>query len=418
MGTDKSVSLGFLPNVFVDVKQFGAMGDGITDDTTSIQDAISSIAATGGTLVFPVGTYKITSEITQTFPNDVNFKMLGYGAIIDGSTSSGTYLFTLQGQQSTSSLLSASPNKMDTSISTTTSIGAVANDFIMLQSTDLWCPARTYYYKGELCQVLSTSGSTYNLGSQLFDGYTASTTTAYKLIMPTIEIEGMEFVRNGNNLGLNIQYATNVSVLNCKIHGARYAALQLTLCYGGLIQNNQIYDSWYSGTGTSYGVVVASCQFVKVVNNTISEARHCITTGGTIPSRSHIYIGNSCLMHPSQGQNWAIDCHGNTELITIEGNYANGVVCSGRSVIIVGNTLVGVNPTPSGSSNVAIINIGAEGDIDYIEVRDNSLTSDYIYTVTSGILFSPQRANGNYGNIIVSNNRIKCAKSGLVTFQS
>ena len=403
----------FLSNVdILTVKDFGAIGDGITDDTAAIQEAISYFENIGGVLIFPVGTYKVTSEITQTFSNNVNFKMIGYGAIIDGSTSNGTNLFTLQGQQSTSSLLSASPNKMDTSISTTTSIGAVANDFIMLQSTDLWCPARPYYYKGELCQVLSTSGTTYNLGSQLFDGYAASTTTAYKLIMPTIEIEGMEFVRNSNLNGINIQYATNVSILNCKIHGARYTALSLTFCYGGLVQNNQIYDCWNSTSGTSYGVSVASCQFVKVANNTLSEARHCITTGGTIPSRSHIYIGNSCLEHPSQGQSWAIDTHGNTEFITIEGNYANGTVISGRSATIIGNTFIGILPTSS-SSIVGTIVLGPEDDIDNIEIRDNSVTSDYSFTNASGIVLSVAKANGNYNNIIISNNRIKVSKSAI-----
>lgn len=397
---------------FISVKDFGAVGDGTTDDTAAIQAGVTFLSTTGGTLFFPVGTYKVTSEITQTYSSAVNFKMIGYGAIIDASTSSGTNLFTLQGQQSTSSLLSASPNKMDTSISTTTSIGANANDFIMLQSTDLWCPARSYYYKGELCQVISVSGTTYNLGSQLFDGYTASTTTAYKLIMPTIEIEGMEFVRNGNLIGINIQYATNVSILNCKIHGARYTALQLFYCYGGLIQNNEIYDCFYIGTGLSYGVSIASCQFVKVANNTLSEARHCITTGGTIPSRSHIYIGNSCLMHPSELQNWAIDTHGNTEFITIEGNYSNGVVISGRSAIIIGNTFIGVPPNPS-SSAVGTIVIGPEGDIDNIEIRNNSITSDYSFTYSSGIVFTAAKSNGFFDNILISDNKIKVSKSAI-----
>jgi hypothetical protein len=45
----------------VSVKDFGALGDGVTDDTAALQDAIDSVHATGGgTIFFPTGTYMIT----------------------------------------------------------------------------------------------------------------------------------------------------------------------------------------------------------------------------------------------------------------------------------------------------------------------------------------------------------------------
>lgn len=43
----------------VSVKDFGAVGDGVTDDTAAIQAAIDSLAPLGGVLVFPVGTYLV-----------------------------------------------------------------------------------------------------------------------------------------------------------------------------------------------------------------------------------------------------------------------------------------------------------------------------------------------------------------------
>lgn len=45
------------------VKDFGAIGDGSTDDTTSIATAIASISATGGIVYFPAGVY-LTGRIT------------------------------------------------------------------------------------------------------------------------------------------------------------------------------------------------------------------------------------------------------------------------------------------------------------------------------------------------------------------
>jgi hypothetical protein len=52
-------------NGFVSVKDFGAVGDGTTDDTQSIRNALLYIGAkTGGTLYFPVGRYKVTQTLT------------------------------------------------------------------------------------------------------------------------------------------------------------------------------------------------------------------------------------------------------------------------------------------------------------------------------------------------------------------
>jgi len=48
-----------------DVTTYGALGDGIADDTTKIQAAINAAStAGGGTVMFPGGTYKITAVIT------------------------------------------------------------------------------------------------------------------------------------------------------------------------------------------------------------------------------------------------------------------------------------------------------------------------------------------------------------------
>jgi polygalacturonase len=57
-------------NDFVSVKDFGAVGNGTTDDTASIQAAIDFCQATGRSLFFPAPTvsqyYLVTSELTIT----------------------------------------------------------------------------------------------------------------------------------------------------------------------------------------------------------------------------------------------------------------------------------------------------------------------------------------------------------------
>lgn len=49
---------------YVDVRWFGASGDGVTDDTGAFEDAIASAADGIGTVLVPAGRYRITSTIT------------------------------------------------------------------------------------------------------------------------------------------------------------------------------------------------------------------------------------------------------------------------------------------------------------------------------------------------------------------
>src|SRR2546421_7764397 len=51
---------------WIDVRNYGAVGDGSTDDTSAIQSAITAAIAIGGTVYVPHGTYKITSTLTLT----------------------------------------------------------------------------------------------------------------------------------------------------------------------------------------------------------------------------------------------------------------------------------------------------------------------------------------------------------------
>jgi len=54
---------------FVSVKDFGAIGDGVTDDTVAIQAAVDSFGSNGGTVFFPSGQYSISSTIAITKDN-------------------------------------------------------------------------------------------------------------------------------------------------------------------------------------------------------------------------------------------------------------------------------------------------------------------------------------------------------------
>lgn len=75
-----------------DVKQFGAVGDGVSDDTGKIQGAIQAAqTAGGGTVFFPIGDYKVSSTLNITGSN-VQIVGSGHGSKIFLDKSSGTVI--------------------------------------------------------------------------------------------------------------------------------------------------------------------------------------------------------------------------------------------------------------------------------------------------------------------------------------
>jgi polygalacturonase len=100
----------------VSVKDTGAKGDGVTNDTAAIQAAIDKVAGTGGTVVVPPGTYMIDAlsslklKSNMTFKGTVGTSILqvitngseSYSTItIQNATNVNVYGITLEGDRAT-----------------------------------------------------------------------------------------------------------------------------------------------------------------------------------------------------------------------------------------------------------------------------------------------------------------------------
>lgn len=71
-----------ITEIQVSVKNYGAVGDGVTDDTAAIQATITKVAALGGGIVyFPPGTYLVSNALSITARN-VNLVGAGQATII------------------------------------------------------------------------------------------------------------------------------------------------------------------------------------------------------------------------------------------------------------------------------------------------------------------------------------------------
>jgi nitrous oxidase accessory protein NosD len=80
-----------VPDQF-NVVAFGAVGDGTTDDTAAIQAAVNALPATGGIVVAPRGSYKLTGTVTISGKADV---VLDFGEATITQTAALTPVLTL-----------------------------------------------------------------------------------------------------------------------------------------------------------------------------------------------------------------------------------------------------------------------------------------------------------------------------------
>ena len=87
---------------FVSVKDFGAVGDGVTDDTAAIQAAID--AASGAAVWFPLGAYLITDTVENTTATEIHLLSEGKAVIDAGGNVSNVAMFRLGGNGTTTHL--------------------------------------------------------------------------------------------------------------------------------------------------------------------------------------------------------------------------------------------------------------------------------------------------------------------------
>lgn len=93
---EASISGSSLSRPYADVRAYGAVGDGSTDDTSAIQAAVDGLPTStpnGGTVLFPAGTYLVSSAITTGSLSNIHFRGMGTGATIIRANSAAIDVF-------------------------------------------------------------------------------------------------------------------------------------------------------------------------------------------------------------------------------------------------------------------------------------------------------------------------------------
>lgn len=186
---------------YVSVKDFGAVGDGVTDDTDAIQNALDI----GGQIFFPTGTYK-----TNVLSVDIaNTTLTGNGIGI-------------------TILEFASVGINENAIS-------VNADNVIIDGITFVGPTSAAFLAGENC--IQTNGT-------------------FAAQRNNLTVKNCE-IYNFGSYGINAEYTNNVNIYDNYIHDVGYGGVFFRSCITGWIQNNRISNITPGSSSNMYGITLS-----------------------------------------------------------------------------------------------------------------------------------------------------------------
>ena len=257
-----------------DVTEYGAKGDGTTDDTTAIANAYAALAAQGrGELYFPPGSYVLSRLLVSA--NDVSIRCAPGAVFIRSATGvSGQGMLDVRGAQTgTTTVLSATAQLGAMSLSVSSSAGFTAGDYVEIESAAAISGQSPYLY--ETNRIASTGAGVISLNYPVRNTYNTSgpTTVAIRKVTPVVgfELQGGQFIGPGGTIGDGVRLKwclhpsiRGVQVSNCGDHG-----IVLERCFGGTIQRSRV--TGLSDSVASWGVSLLSCENVLVLGCQVAD---------------------------------------------------------------------------------------------------------------------------------------------------
>lgn len=338
------------------VKDFGAVGDGVTDDAAAIQAALDSGYTT---IVFPPGTYLCGTALSKTMVGGT-LNLIGQGNTTIFSTVPDPSVFlTIQGTISAGSALSADVAAGDRTITTNESVAV--GDLIRIRSSDPWIPHRTgNYKKAEFCRVAGVSGTTITLEWPLYDSYTAATTNVFKVNAPKLSIDNIQFLREkatslGTSLeGLNLRYIQTSRFNRVVVKNFTQTNFEIWDSFDIVVNQCETYGDFFVGEGQGYGLLNNSCQNFNVYGGIYVAGRHGTVTGGSNVTRNYVVDGATIAADGST----AYDVHEGQADFTVQNCDIRGALQSQgclNGVIKDNRILGGCNVTISKSGGSVLI---------------------------------------------------------------
>ncbi|NNL50940.1 MAG: right-handed parallel beta-helix repeat-containing protein [Woeseiaceae bacterium] len=374
------------------VRQFGAVGDGLTDDSAAIQAAVNASLH----VYFPAGNYLVRKKIDLRS---------GSSLVGDGTamlrTDGTSYILSAVGRIGARRPLRKDARHGDKQILAAASTGRQyqgAGGFL-LQSEEIPLGHPTHR-AGELGVVSSVNRDEVGVSGLVLADYLLADNA---MAAPVTFVEGVSirglrlsndnYAKNPSKVTsalIYLEFVKDFRVCDSSLQRNNSAGISAFNCVNGVISQNSIGQLRDGGRGIlGYGVQIGfSSQNITVSGNTISECRHAVTTGtGTKSSRTPNHgvsraltiVGNSI----SNCTNAGLDTHEDSDGVTITGNsiiacdpvgiharsyrssISNNTITSctrmgirisktAKDTVVSGNMISGIRRGPSGGDGISI----------------------------------------------------------------
>lgn len=382
---------------FVTPEMFGAVGDGVTDDTEAVQAAIN----TGRKVLFSNKTYLIT-PITIAKSSDLLGED-GAKIVTAQHTNALTFLPALKNRLYMAEDYDHLDYTSDSGVSRIklTSLGNVAvGDLVYVYATNQsYIQARQYYYKG--CTALVTdvdteSNSIYINFAMPFDIEADGTVVdVYKPL--NVRIQNIDFESSldleaiTGSAGVRIWYSAFCGISKCNFYGFT-SELILYNCVMSNIEDCSFAYAKPDNTlhWDGYGIMIASCNVTTIKRVTATCGQHAISTGGNTPVFGTVI--QDCRLF-SECTTYAIGLHDNDHDCVVERSVVGGMWGCGNL------TAQDVRMVPNANGGVVLLT-GNPGDT-RTNVRFKNVDFGSLYIDLNAY---PQGAltaySNDYGNII------------------
>lgn len=287
-------SEGGLTGVVINVKKYGAKGDGVADDLAAINAAYADCPV-GGTLYFPGGVYNISAGLV--FQKTVHLKGCGASSVINlTSATANVKAIEYINYGHPVQTVTADIVQGDTIINLSGVTGLTVGDVIRIGTALYAYPADTNYFKGTIRRIKAINGNQITVDPMAY-GYTLAEISSVTLSRSykglRIEDLKVKVQPDRQQYGLRINAPVDFTFKGLTIEGNtaalvwddtasnntadNQAGLQVLLAFDGLIQGNKISGFGRRADGQGYGIHVAGHRIIVEKNQT-SMCKHGVVT--------------------------------------------------------------------------------------------------------------------------------------------
>lgn len=310
---------------FVTPEQYGAIGDGVTDDTAAWQAAVDSgynVRATAK--AYKCGQINVTRNIAIDC-NNASFECTESKLF----NCEGTVVATLTGE--------ADYTANQTGYVITDDQYSGYTGVAMLKGSNNFEASRPYYRGGFVCE--------FHVGYMTTSFPIDVTDVTIEIIDPIkVHISNVGDIKqtiSTNDCSISIKYGFGCTIRDSNIqHSGAYVVILLDSCLNCIVDNCNIMQSYTSSDNNSYLVSFSNSSFCSVINSYMFNKNwHCITTGDTylcyhnMVDKCHLYTYGSV----------ACEDHENALNTIVTNSVVAGIGLSGMGVVdncdIVSNML-------------------------------------------------------------------------------